>query len=672
MNPSATLSGRQALGSGAAVEDFLCGGGAVGELMRTHDWSSSPLGPPERWPQSLRSVVGLLLNSKFPMFVAWGEELGFLYNDAYAEILAAKHPAALGARFHDIWAEIWDDIWPLIEAAMAGQAIYREDLPLLMNRHGYDEQTWFTFSYSPVRDEAGQVAGMFCAVTETTSRVRGGQRQAFLFEADTALRDLDDAETILLTSAELLGRHFGADRVHWAQIDEPQNLFRVEQEWTCEGAPGLRGEHRLDDFGPTLIDEMRHGRTMAVRDLREEGPASPERAAAAFGPELRAALSVPLFRADRWEMALCVHSFEPRVWREDEQELIREFAERAWTRAERARAEAQVLFSEQRLRALVNATSDVVYRMSPDWRELRQLDGRGFLADSYSPSVAWLDDYLRDEDRPEVVAAIDAAIETRGVFQLEHRVLRADGGVGWALSRAIPLLDDRGDIVEWFGAATDITQRKTTEEHLRLMVNELNHRVKNSLATVQGIATQTLRRSDIPPEVREALTARLLALAAAHDVLTDERWRGADIADLVDAASAPYASFEGRPFVVSGPSLYVPPRVAIALAMVLHELATNAAKYGALSVVGGRVHVDWSIAAEGELRRLRLTWREQGGPRVSPPTRTGFGSRLIQRGLSDELGGRTRLRYEPHGLVCEIEALLTDIEDAWSLDGALI
>ena len=143
----------------------------MGALMRAHDWSDSPLGAPDTWPQSLRSVVGLLLQSQFPMFVAWGTELGFLYNDSYAEILGTKHPRALGRRFHDIWSEIWADISPLIDAAMAGQATYHEDLPLLMNRKGYDEQTWFTFSYSPVRDESGKVAGMFCACTETTGRI---------------------------------------------------------------------------------------------------------------------------------------------------------------------------------------------------------------------------------------------------------------------------------------------------------------------------------------------------------------------------------------------------------------------------------------------------------------------------------------------------------------------
>src|SRR5687767_1979755 len=145
--------------------------GEAAALMRTIDWSQSPLGPPETWPQSLRSVVSLLLRSKFPMFVAWGPSLGFLYNDPYAEILGAKHPAAIGQPFEEIWSEIWGDISPLVHRAMAGEASYMENLPLTMRRKGYEEPTWFTFSYSPVVDEQGDVAGMYCACTETTANV---------------------------------------------------------------------------------------------------------------------------------------------------------------------------------------------------------------------------------------------------------------------------------------------------------------------------------------------------------------------------------------------------------------------------------------------------------------------------------------------------------------------
>ncbi|MCS6622653.1 PAS domain S-box protein [Roseibacterium beibuensis] len=181
-----------------AVDDemaFLAGGGEVGALMRSHDWSASTLGHPSTWPQSLRSVVGLLLHSKFPMFVAWGDELGFLYNDPYAEVLGSKHPQALGRRFHDIWAEIWPDISPLIDAALAGEGTFSQNLPLVMNRQGFDEQTWFTFSYSPVHDERGKVAGMFCVCAETTGQVLA---EAALTESETRFRGMADNTPVMM------------------------------------------------------------------------------------------------------------------------------------------------------------------------------------------------------------------------------------------------------------------------------------------------------------------------------------------------------------------------------------------------------------------------------------------------------------------------------------------
>jgi signal transduction histidine kinase/CheY-like chemotaxis protein len=216
--------------------DFLTGGGRVGELMRGQDWSASPLGPPESWPASLRTVVGLLLQSQFPMFVAWGPELGFLYNDPYAEILGAKHPRALGRRFSDIWSEIWPDISPLIDAAMKGRATYREDLPLLMNRKGYDEQTWFTFSYSPVRDESGKVAGMFCACSETTPRILAERALRELNEtlerrvADALaerklLADIVEAAAALVLVADLDYRLLAVNR---AAIDEFERVYGVK------------------------------------------------------------------------------------------------------------------------------------------------------------------------------------------------------------------------------------------------------------------------------------------------------------------------------------------------------------------------------------------------------------------------------------------------------------
>jgi hypothetical protein len=134
---------------------FLAGDSAMARMMRAHDWSRSEVGPPQGWPQSLRSVVNLMLGSGFPMFVAWGPQLEMLYNDAYAEILGRKHPASLGTAFRTVWYDILDDIMPFVNRALAGETFFMENLPLRMQRKGEDEDTWFTFSYSPVDRRAG-------------------------------------------------------------------------------------------------------------------------------------------------------------------------------------------------------------------------------------------------------------------------------------------------------------------------------------------------------------------------------------------------------------------------------------------------------------------------------------------------------------------------------------
>jgi two-component sensor histidine kinase len=207
---------------------------------------------------------------------------------------------------------------------------------------------------------------------------------------------------------------------------------------------------------------------------------------------------------------------------------------------------------------------------------------------------------------------------------------------------------------------TAIIQQQSDQSRLRLMVNELNHRVKNTLATVQSIVAQTLRGEDVPAGVREALTSRVLALSHAHDVLTDEQWAGADLREIAIQAAAPYRDPGGSErFVLRGPALRLPPKTAIAVALAFHELATNAAKYGGLSTNSGRVELDWTVEGPPDARRLRIVWREIGGPVVKPPTRTGFGTRLIERGLAADLNGRVILTYPPDGVVCTIESQLT-------------
>jgi two-component sensor histidine kinase len=199
--------------------------------------------------------------------------------------------------------------------------------------------------------------------------------------------------------------------------------------------------------------------------------------------------------------------------------------------------------------------------------------------------------------------------------------------------------------------AVERAQRETQRE---LLLDELNHRVKNTLAVVQSIAAHTLRSEPDPDAFAIAFTDRIAALARAHTLLARNFWVAPGVGDVVEACLAPF-SVEGEERVRwTGPDARIDSSAAVALSLVLHELATNASKYGALSSQAGAVNVAWEIAAEGETpARARFAWREHGGPTVRPPTATGFGSRLINASAG-QLGGSVALRFEPAGVVCEL------------------
>lgn len=230
-----------------------------------------------------------------------------------------------------------------------------------------------------------------------------------------------------------------------------------------------------------------------------------------------------------------------------------------------------------------------------------------------------------------------------------------------------PVLGADGEVEAIAGSTRDVTDRRLHEEHLELLVNELNHRVKNTLSTVQSLVRQTLGTASDLDDGGARIESRLFALSRAHDVLTRENWHSADIHDIVRGAIAPYESDDAPRFEASGPPCRVNPQRALALAMALHELATNAVKYGALSRDGGAVHISWDCTHAGEGAAMEFTWRECGGPEVHMPTRRGFGSRLLERGLRNDLGGEVELAYAAEGVVFKATAPL----ETASLDAQL-
>jgi len=225
---------------------------------------------------------------------------------------------------------------------------------------------------------------------------------------------------------------------------------------------------------------------------------------------------------------------------------------------------------------------------------------------------------------------------------------------------ASPIRDDEARIIGTIIEVRDITEEKAAAERQRLLTNELNHRVKNTLATVQSIAAQTFK-GKTDGVARQTFDARMVALSNTHNVLTAENWESASLRSVVEGAVAPHALAEvdTARFDLVGPDTRLHPKVAVTLAMALHELMTNAAKYGALSVPEGRVGVSWTLEPEGSGERLDLVWTETGGPPVAPPARRGFGSRLIERQLPLEFDGSADLTFAPTGVICRLRIPLT-------------
>jgi PAS domain S-box-containing protein len=308
---------------------------------------------------------------------------------------------------------------------------------------------------------------------------------------------------------------------------------------------------------------------------------------------------------------------------------------------------------EARLEAVLESVSDAFYALDTDWR--------------YVVFNRAAEEYF-GVDRDVVMGRAMWDIFPQGLGTPFEGYCRAamDQGVSTTFETASRLRPDRVvelRIVPMRGGGvaitlTDITERKTADARQRLLVNELNHRVKNSLATVQAIAAQSLRGPGVPAEARERFLDRLMALASANDVLVARTWSGATLASVAAQMARPHG--DGERFIIEGPDIHLAPQTATAMALGLHELATNAAKYGALSTPQGQVSLTWSVDGEGEARRLRLAWQETGGPAVGKPTSTGFGSRLIERGLASELRAEVKLAFEPAGVVFTLAAPLSD------------
>lgn len=328
-------------------------------------------------------------------------------------------------------------------------------------------------------------------------------------------------------------------------------------------------------------------------------------------------------------------------------------------------ARAEIAASEAQTRRLLDAmpaaiyTTDDVGRITYYNEAAIKLAGRRPTLGSDEWCVTWKlywpDGTRLPHDQCPMALALKEQRPNQGMEAIAER---PDGSRVPFIPYPSPLFDASGKLVGAVNMLVDISERKRAEEHQTLLLNELNHRVKNTLATVQSLALQTLRNSSDTAQAGEQINARLIALSKAHDILTREQWEGASLRRIIEEAVTPYGDRSRGRFDVEGPDVWLSPKYSLALAMALHELCTNAIKYGSLSNAVGRVGIAWGLAGIDGSCTLRMRWSETGGPPVGTPSRRGFGSRLIESGLKHDLNGDVRIEFAPSGVVCHIEAVL--------------
>lgn len=755
-------SGQQAVPSSAGSGGLAHGdAGRMATLIRDHDWSGTPLGPIETWPAHLATIVSMMLDHGFPMIVLWGPELIQIYNDGYAEVLADKHPAALGMPTAACWPEVWHINGPIYERVWQGETVTFEDKCYPLARRGALGDAWFTLTYSPIRNPGGGVDGVWVTMVETTAahaermarqRAQDDMREAELrartlveglaqayWETDAHGRVVADSKSWRAYTGQAQPDYLGYG---WIEAVHPDDRHYAESRWRHAVATlaSLDTEFRLRHAATgtyrwtnvraaPLLDEDGNvrkwvGMNIDIDDRKRAENAlreSEQRLATAFrllpvGVAIADCEGRVLVCNDRMRRYLPtgrVPALDPenagrwRGWQADgfpiapsdyaamralrgetvdpgmELLFTDDDGRESWTRVAAAplhdaegringalsivmdidelkRASQQLRANEERFRQFSAAASDVLWIrdaqtlcaefLSPAFDAIYGLPCEEAMGDPRNWAIRVVPD-----DREAALARLREVAEGAALVH-EFRIQRPDNGeFRWIRDTAFPLFGPDGRVRRVAGISNDVTETKRWLEHQGVLVAELQHRVRNIMAMIVSIVARTRKSARDVHDYEALVSGRLMSLARTQALLTRAENVGVCIRALINEELRAQAH-SPKQFSLEGPDLMVPPKAAEVLSLALHELTTNALKYGALAQPDGHVAVTWSLDGD-EPPWLHITWVERRAPPAdwAPPSRRGFGTALVEERVPYELGGRGRLSIGPDGVQATIE-----------------
>ena len=407
---------------------YFFGKSPVGMLAQSIDWNHHPLGPVVSWSREIKMAINIIMGSKVPMFISWGKERSFFYNDAYAVILGKKHPAAFGNKFYNIWSEIWKDIEPLILTVDRGEAVYQEDLKLIMNRYGSEEVTYFTFSYSPLFSDTGEVQGLYCAAIETTRRKTAEERLK--------------AEQLKLKTV------FAQSPNPVALLEGPEHRFVFSN--TQYQKYFLGGE---DHTGKTVEEVLPDAKTQGFVEILDRVYQTGERF---VGNEVKFEFTDP----DKVQKSFYLNFvYEPvRNAQGTTEGILAAISDVTGLVESRKRVEA----SEARLQMLAETIPQLAWRTDArgyaTYFNLNWLKRTGTTLEE-NLGERWVK-RLHPEDVTRTHELWNLAVAGKVEYNAEYRLKMADGNYRWFIARAIPVLDEQKKIIEWVGTSTDIDDQK--------------------------------------------------------------------------------------------------------------------------------------------------------------------------------------------------------------------